>query len=225
MDRRLKERLVGATILVALIVLIVPELLSGPKRPSPAPAPPAASGGTAEPVRNVTVDLATSKATAAPEPSAAAPASSADPAAPAGTGVDSDSASAAAVPPLRAGAAPSISTLKAQQPASPVLETESPPPISAGNGPKSAAARETAAPDSGRHGWSVQIGSFASRDNAEKQVHRVRSRDAPVYVSSGGHGASLRYRVRIGPFADRGAAERALLKLRKAGESASLVPP
>ena len=31
MDRRVKERLIGATILVALIVLIVPELLSGPK--------------------------------------------------------------------------------------------------------------------------------------------------------------------------------------------------
>ena len=32
MDRRVKERLVGATILVVLIVLIVPELLSGPDR-------------------------------------------------------------------------------------------------------------------------------------------------------------------------------------------------
>ena len=35
MDRRVKERLIGATILVVLIVLIVPELLSGPKRPPP----------------------------------------------------------------------------------------------------------------------------------------------------------------------------------------------
>ena len=38
MDRRVKERLIGATILVALIVLIVPELLSGPKRPRVAAA-------------------------------------------------------------------------------------------------------------------------------------------------------------------------------------------
>ena len=59
MDRRLKERLAGATILVVLIVLIVPELLSGPKRAVPArPSPSSAT----EPVRNVTVDLATNKA-------------------------------------------------------------------------------------------------------------------------------------------------------------------
>ena len=31
MDRRVKERLIGASILVALVVLVVPELLSGPK--------------------------------------------------------------------------------------------------------------------------------------------------------------------------------------------------
>ncbi len=37
MERPVKERLVGATILVALIVLIVPEMLSGPKRPASAP--------------------------------------------------------------------------------------------------------------------------------------------------------------------------------------------
>ena len=34
MDRRVKERLIGASILVVLIVLIVPELLSGPKPPA-----------------------------------------------------------------------------------------------------------------------------------------------------------------------------------------------
>ena len=65
MDRRVKERLIGATILVALIVLIVPELLSGPK---PAPVPPLAAGLPSS-TRNVSVNLATSKAT--PEPQAA----------------------------------------------------------------------------------------------------------------------------------------------------------
>ncbi len=71
MDRPVKERLVGATILVALIVLIVPELLSGPK-------PPAArrsSAGPPAPTRNVSVDLTTSKAT--PVPQSAEPAASA----------------------------------------------------------------------------------------------------------------------------------------------------
>src|SRR6202011_5250019 len=64
MDRRVKERLVGATILVALIVLIVPELLSGPK-PRMTAVQPSSSAGPSEAVRNVTVDLTTSKATPA----------------------------------------------------------------------------------------------------------------------------------------------------------------
>src|SRR5580700_5587874 len=63
MDRRVKERLIGATILVALIVLIVPELLSGPK---PAPVPPLAAGLPSS-TRNVSVNLATSKTTAEPQ--------------------------------------------------------------------------------------------------------------------------------------------------------------
>src|SRR6202042_1832479 len=77
MDRRVKERLIGASILVALVVLIVPELLSGPK-PNTATAPslPAAAP---EPVRNVTVDLTTRKApeTADNEPATPQTASSA----------------------------------------------------------------------------------------------------------------------------------------------------
>src|ERR1700684_4544940 len=63
MDRRVKERLVGASILAVLIVLVVPELLSGP---APVPATSRLPVSAPEPVRNVTVDLATSKA---PEPS------------------------------------------------------------------------------------------------------------------------------------------------------------
>jgi DedD protein len=77
MDRRVKERLVGASILVILIVLIVPELLSGPPAPAPLRASPGLPASAPEPVRNITVDLATSKAPE-PEPVDAA-ASSAQP--------------------------------------------------------------------------------------------------------------------------------------------------
>src|SRR5258707_10680673 len=76
MDRRVKERLVGASILVVLIVLVVPELLSGPPGPAPAPVGPRLPVNTpAEPVRNVTLDLATSKAPE-PDPGAAQTAAS-----------------------------------------------------------------------------------------------------------------------------------------------------
>jgi DedD protein len=212
MDRRLKERLVGATILVVLIVLIVPELLSGPK---PAARPPAAmAGGPVEPVRNVTVDLATSKATPA-EDLASAAASSSTPAPP-----------------------PSITTLKAQQPtqfaqpaqpaqlaqaAPPALEKESSPPNGPILTPKPGTA--TASAEGSHPSWAVQIGSFASRANAEKQMRRLKAHDSSVYVAASGKGPSSRYRVRIGPFADRAAAEKVMMRLRKEGQSASLVAP
>jgi len=73
MERPVKERLVGATILVTLIVLIVPELLSGPKRP----AMPPLSASPPAPTRSVSVDLATSKATPAPQAADLASAASA----------------------------------------------------------------------------------------------------------------------------------------------------
>ena len=64
MDRRVKERLVGASILVVLVVLFVPELLSGPKRAVVPPSPP----GATLPMRRVTIDLTTSKATVGSDP-------------------------------------------------------------------------------------------------------------------------------------------------------------
>ena len=64
MERRVKERLIGATLLVVLIVLIVPEMLSGPKPPSAKPLTVGLPTSIATPTRSVSVDLATSKATA-----------------------------------------------------------------------------------------------------------------------------------------------------------------
>ena len=53
----MKERLTGAIILVALIVLLAPELLTGPVRSTPrAAAPPPPAGEP--PLRSYTIDLA-----------------------------------------------------------------------------------------------------------------------------------------------------------------------
>jgi DedD protein len=223
--------------LVVLIVLIVPELLSGPKRLANSPAPVAVA--PAERVRNVTVDLATSKATpeeqattasaASPLPTDAPSAAAATPSGPADPGPEHAASNdepdpSDGAPHARIAAPPTVTTLKAQQPAGPELENEVSPPKSPVLS-KSAAVRETAPVEVSHHGWAVQLGSFASHANAEKLVHQLKARDSSAYVSSSGKGASLRYRVRIGPLADRSAAERAQLKLKKDGYSASLVPP
>jgi DedD protein len=232
MERRVKERLIGATLLVVLIVLVVPELLSGPRQPS---APPL-TAGLPTPTRSVSVDLATSKAIAEPELSegasaappapagAASPGTAAD-GAPAGanapaTGNDNASDSAASAPPEpnAPGSPPIVTTLKAQEPSGSALETPASPPKSGGGG--------SAAGPQARQGWAVQLGSFASRANAERLIHQLQERGgSSLYVSASGSGPSLRYRVRVGPLADRGAAERAAGKLKAAGHSATIVTP
>jgi len=219
MDRRIKERLIGATILVALIVLIVPELLSGPK---PAPLPPLAAGLPPS-TRNVSVNLATSKAT--PElqaADAAAAAAGETPAAGAANAVAANAVAANAVA-ANAGAASTstITTLRAQESAAPPLETSVSSPKSGAESTRAAASSEVLA--QGRRGWAVQLGSFASRANAEKLLHQLPG--SGFYVISSGSGPSLRYRVRMGPLADRSAAARAVTKLKAEGHAATIVTP
>jgi DedD protein len=191
MERRVKERLIGASILVALIVLVVPELLSGPK---PAARPATLPATAPEPTRNVTVDLATSKAPANPDVDAAAPSAPA-----------SASPSTAPAPATPGVATPDVATPTLQAPAP--VESSAPPPISP------------------RGAWAVQLGSFANRPNADKLARQLKGQGFSVYVVTGGSAASVRYRVRIGPLADRGSAERTVTKLKSIGHASSLVAP
>jgi DedD protein len=218
MDRRVKERLIGASILVALIVLVVPELLSGPKpaalsAPRPATAP--------EPTRNVTVDLATSKAPANSEVEPAGTQGS-----PASLG-QSSSVSAAE------GAEPAPATPVAAPPVA-VPPVAAPPVVAApaATSPSTAAPARPAAvetavfsPISSRAAWAVQLGSFANRANAENLSHQLKGQGFPVYVLPGGSGASVRYRVRVGPLANRDSAQRTAAKLKSIGHDSSLVAP
>ena len=191
MDRRVKERLVGAAILAALIVSIVPELLPGPAptaslRPAIAP----------EPGRNVTVDLSTSKP---PEPEPATDAA----------------ASSARAPEMRGSTAASAGTMQVAPAAAAHLETAAPAPTSTAPAAKPAASGP----------WAVQLGSFASRTNADKLVRQLKGQGFAVYLVPGGSGFALRYRVRVGPMADRGAAAQVAAKLKALGHPASFVPP
>ena len=207
MDRRVKERLIGASILVALIVLVVPELLSGPK---PAAGPPAATlpaAATSEPIRNVTVDLSTSKPAANPdaEASVAAPAVH-------------DAAN------MPASAAVPEQPTEVQRAAPNLLPAGA---AAAANPPARPAAVESPArsPISATRAWSVQLGSFASRANADNLTRQLKGQGFSVFVASGGSGSGVRYRVRVGPLADRESAERTAAKLKMLGHVSSLVSP
>jgi DedD protein len=263
MDRRVKERLVGASILAVLIVLIVPELLSGPPGPAPAAVGPRLpASAVSEPVRNVTVDLATSKAPE-PDPAAAETAASgaqppvapskddaasagagADASAPAGTGGHGSPADPPPADPLQEAGAPRTEASGPVETAAPAPTLDSPakspatakPAVAAkpavvakaalpAQSPVAVKAATAAKPSTAGRPWAVQLGSFASHANADKLVRQLKAQGFSVYIVPGGSGPSLRYRVRIGPMADRGAATQALAKLKSTGHAASLVAP
>jgi DedD protein len=230
MDRRLKERLIGASILVALIVLVVPELLSGPKPQAP-PAIHLPSGAPQATTRNVTVDLATSKAPNGSESQEAAGDTTAATSVP-GQGP----AAPSAVPSKLAAVSPVASATQPPVAAPPAAAATTAAPSTTAAAPPAAAAASAAngthvetpasSPISPRPGaWAVQLGSFQSHLNAENLSRQLKAQGFSVYVLPGGAGPTLRYRVRIGPLADRDTALKVAAKLKALGHASSLVAP
>jgi cell division septation protein DedD len=199
-----KERLTGAIILVALIVLLVPELLTGPVG-SATRSQAVASSIEGPPLRSYTIKLAdearlrdasahSGPEQPAPLPPAPAPAATATPAPPA-----------------------------AQEPRS--APTASPattaPAAHAGPGAGAAAAAQPGSAETSG-GYLVQLGSFGSRANAERLAKKVRTQGFTVSVSQGSSGHL--YRVRVGPAHDRAAAGELAQQLRAHGHSGTIVP-
>jgi DedD protein len=221
LDTQLKQRLTGAVILVALAVLLVPEILSGPPAETPASASTAggsaaattASGAAADgSMRSYAIDL--SAETGSPMTPVASMSSP-----PAPTPNNSD----------RAGGEP----MAANSTAEPSQEGVLPP---AENATASAAERETSsapaaresararAPDVLRSGtFAVQVGSFGNRDNAERLVRDLQSKGFPAYLEAPTGGRNL-VRVRVGPVEDRAAAVSLVERLKRAGQPGAIVP-
>jgi len=286
-----KERLTGAIILVALLVLLVPELLTGPSR-SVRSAQPVTTAADGAQMRSYTIDLADDAAhRSATAPVTEAPAPDAKPADPTGESTEpggnvdqsaaqapdaSDASSEAAQSEQSAGAAPTTSEpptpsatagrADAERPASaradaptsasgtrtepkpaatPRVEAPKPAPVARAEAPKPAQAAPIRAdpppaprvsepparagtadskPDTKpASGWAVQVGSFASRDNAERLARQLKGKGFAATVSQSPKGKRL-WRVRVGPEADRAAAVALGAKLRSAGQSGAVVP-
>ena len=194
-------------ILVALMVLLVPELLTGPIRSAPRAAAVAPSAEE-PPLRSYTINLADDTH------SRSAAASASGPQQPTSLSV-APPAAAESTPPPASGAAPRA----------PEVAPAAPPPLlpakSARASAAAASAANSVAGDSGA--WMVQLGSFASRTNAERLARQVRAGGFKVSVSQGSSGRRL-YRVRVGPAHDREGATQLAVKLRAAGHSGSIVP-
>jgi DedD protein len=213
MENRLKERLTGAAILVALIVLLVPEMFHGQRRDVAANA---ASSGEGPPLRSYTIDLSNGPARTAPLQ--ATPPSS-----------NAESAAAVSTPPTSTPPTPMPST-----PALPAPVSPSAPPAAASGGthtPAPAVVSKTAATaasaassaHAGAAAWSVQLGLFAQRDNADRLMHSAQTKGFAVSVSD--RDVKGLYHVQVGGLGDRAAAQAVATRLRDQGFAAALVAP
>ena len=235
-ESRTKERLTGALIIIAVLVVLVPEMLSGPHPAldtGPVLAPQAA---VVAPV--VTYELPVANQPAAPDSdqSALMPQTAAvdepalppptpavampppEPVVPVVASAPVPSPAAAAdkpvsgarlpKPAVAVNAAPSAKQPAAVKPAKPVK--------SADNKPAVASATST-------RGWTVQVGSFAQRVNAQHLVQDLKAKGFAAQVNEDTKGHL--FRVKTGPVADRAAAQALQAKLVAAGYHATVSAP
>jgi DedD protein len=251
LDSLVKERLTGAIILVVLIVLLVPELLSGPSRSVPAPQA-AATSSEETPLRSYTIDLAEESHAAAASasgsnvlPQSSGPAQPTPIVEPPAAQQANASSSKEGSPeqtqdspqPAPAAATGSQETSREQpqpspthpQGASPSYErspTASPPtgPHAAHDKPATAERAGVGAKPTATGEWMVQLGVFRNHTNAERLAQQLKEQGFHTLVSESLIGGGPLWRVRAGPVAERASAEQLGARLRAAGHAGSVVP-
>lgn len=223
MENRLKERLTGAAILVALIVILVPQMFRGQGGDTTAAA--SSSGGDGPPVRSYTIDLSNNPKSSAPvqntgdstevapdpptAPPPAAPPPTASPL-PASSVNPAKAAPAAQTSPTSAPAQPAIpSPVRVAKVVTPPPPAPLPPPAAAKSGASG--------------GWSVQLGLFAKRENAERQMSEAKARGFAVSISNADPKGL--FHVRVAGLPDRAAAQAVEQKLKAQGLPAAVVAP
>jgi DedD protein len=222
MDSRAKQRLTGAVILVAVFVLLVPELLTGPGKNTPADAP------AEEGLRRYTIDLDAPSNPAQTTPRASEPAVVLPPvenpmqAAPA-LATPGEAAVPEADSPAPAGvtAAPPAPADTNSVSATPSSAPRSTPPV-----PRVETARPSSAPavPPEKGSFAVQLGSFGSRENADRLVRDMTAKGFSAFVAPIKSNGRELYRVRVGPARDRPQAEALAAQLRRIGQTGSIVP-
>ena len=199
MEVRVRERLIGALVLVAIVVLVVPAILKGR---GPAPAEP-----SGQPTRRVEVPVvghepAPEEQVLVPEPAlpgAAPPAGDAPKPVPEPVAREADvkSRSAEALRDLAQGSAAAASQQSRPQPKS---TAANPAPV-----PAVATA------------WAVQLGAFSNRAKAEQLVAELQKRRYSAFILEYRASGQVLYRVRVGPEQDRARAEEIAARLAKDG--------
>jgi DedD protein len=216
-ERKVKERLVGAAVLMAAAVLLIPEMLSGHRESTTEPA--AAQSRNDAPIKTYTIDLSHSSSEQQPtavvenrapppeEPAAEQPAA-AQPAAGDQAKPEVPQQSAAVQPDPR----------PAEQAPKPAVVEQPTAAASSARAPLHPLASGEDAPTSAMPGrWAVQVGTFSKEANAQRLVKQLRDQGQSAFLMPLKSGGTTLYRVRIGPMKDRASADAALRQLKSAG--------
>lgn len=205
MERQLKERIVGATVIVALGIIIIPWLLDGPAQSSRPveqafELPPATQTG-----KTYTIPL---------DPGAGPPVV-------VETGQDTQ-----LVPPRPDSGA--VQRPAREEPSQPIQPQPQPQPVPQPvarklqpPAPSAQPAPQAVAPTEGP--WTVQVGSFSQAENAEGLRRRLVAEGFEAFVSRVATDAGTMHRVRVGPVPDREAADGLLKRLTAAGQQGRAV--
>jgi len=194
MERALKERIIGAVVLVVFVVLVVPVFLDGPPEDGEIVSERVMLPGQ-EDQKNQTVVLDRDRTQ--PVPAATTPAA---------TPVQQE--------PAR------------QEPAQEEPVREAPKPVVVPDKPAEEPAPKPAPqPAASTTGmWAVQLGSFSSKENAEKLAASLRKQGYAAFLSQLTTENGQLHRVRIGPQKDRESAEEMAKRLAKVGQKGQVVP-
>jgi DedD protein len=198
MEVRVRERLIGALVLVAIVVLIVPAILKGR---SPAPAEP-----SGQPTHRVEVPVIGHEP--APEEQVLVP----EPALP---GAVTPAGDAPKPIPEPAASATDVKPAPAKAPETSPKAAPPPPPDEPAVA-KATAVKPIPAPPVAT-AWAVQLGAFSNRAKAEQLVAELQKRRYSAFVLEYRASGQVLYRVRVGPEQDRARAEEIAARLAKDG--------
>jgi len=226
----LKQRLIGAAVLVALAVIFIPMVLEKPNPTVPdmgaVPQEDALPHGgelrdldvgesqtlKLPPISAVSDQEAAAFANVAPAAGTAAP----EPAAQADTGEPSTQEEP---PEDETGASVEATTPAAPADAQSTAAAAKPAPAEKAAPPTQVAKAESAAAPSGN--WVIQVGSFGNQSNATALRDKLRADGYTTQVERVALGSGETFRVRVGPYLDKAAAEETAAKL---GKSHGLTP-
>ena len=202
-----KERLTGALILIAALIIVVPEMLSGPDGSKPQQG---ADNEAGPPLRTYQLQLDTPAAARNEDQSALSPrpAQAEAVSAPAPT-VEPEAAVVEAKPETQA----------------PKPEAKPAPDLPAADKPAAKPAVEKPVPAARTGNWWAQLGSFSSRENAERLARELRAAGYQISVSPIKSNGKELFRVRAGPVASREAVTALQGRLAAAGHKSSVVAP